>query len=79
MAKVTISMPDAMNAYVSKRIASGQYGNVSEYFRDLVRRDLERLGAMLDLRSMLERAEASRISDRSLDEIKAEVRRIYGL
>ena len=79
MAKITISMPDAMNAYVSKRIASGQYGNVSEYFRDLVRRDQERIGAMLELRDMLDRAEASGISDKSMDEIKAEVKTELGL
>ena len=79
MAKVTISMPDPMRAYVSKRIASGQYGNVSEYFRDLVRRDQERIGAMLELRDMLDRAEASGISDKSMDEIKAEVKSELGL
>ena len=74
MAKVTISMPDPMSAYVSKRIASGQYGNVSEYFRDLVRRDQQRIGAMLDLRDMLDRAEASGTSDISMDQLKAEVK-----
>ncbi len=79
MAKVTISMPDPMSAYVSKRIASGQYGNVSEYFRDLVRRDQERIGAMLDLRDMLDRAEASGTSDKSLDELKAEVKSEFDL
>ncbi len=79
MAKVTISMPDAMSAYVSKRIASGQYGNVSEYFRDLVRRDQERIGAMLDLRDMLDRAEASGISDKSLDDLKTEVKSEFDL
>jgi len=79
MAKVTISMPDLMSTYVSKRIASGQYGNVSEYFRDLVRRDQERIGAMLDLRDMLDRAEASGISEKSLEEIKAEVKSELGL
>ncbi len=79
MAKVTISMPDPMSAYVSKRIASGQYGNVSEYFRDLVRRDQERIGAMLDLRDMLDRAEASGISDKSMNQLKAEVKSEFDL
>ena len=36
MAKLTISMPDAMSEYVTARVEAGQYGNVSEYFRDLV-------------------------------------------
>ncbi len=79
MAKVTISMPDPMSAYVSKRIAPGQYGNVSEYFRDLVRHDQERIGAMLDLRDMLDRAEASGISDKSMDQLKTEVKSEFDL
>lgn len=41
MAKLTISMPDAMADYVASRVETGQYGNVSEYFRDLVRREQE--------------------------------------
>jgi antitoxin ParD1/3/4 len=32
-------MPDAMSDYIASRVETGQYGNVSEYFRDLVRRE----------------------------------------
>ena len=42
MSRLTISMPDQMNEWVESQIAAGRYGNVSEYFRDLVRRDQER-------------------------------------
>lgn len=37
MTRLTISMPDQMNEWVEAQIAAGRYGNVSEYFRDLVR------------------------------------------
>ncbi|WP_347268598.1 type II toxin-antitoxin system ParD family antitoxin [Paracoccus sp. (in: a-proteobacteria)] len=48
----------------------GRYGNVSEYFRDLVRRDQEsRESAIAELRSLIERAEASGISKRTLPEV----------
>jgi antitoxin ParD1/3/4 len=41
----TISMPAEMGKFVEERVRSGQYGNDSEYFRELVRRDREdRLG-----------------------------------
>jgi antitoxin ParD1/3/4 len=38
---VNISMPTSLRKWVTKRIAHGGYGNVSEYFRDLVRKDKE--------------------------------------
>ena len=70
MSRLTISMPDQMNDWVEAQIRAGRYGNVSEYFRDLVRRDQERReGAIQQLREMLDRAEASGLSGRTLCEI----------
>jgi antitoxin ParD1/3/4 len=73
MAKLTISMPDAMEQYVAERVDSGQYGNVSEYFRDLVRQEREKQEAIAALRERLDRAEASGISKRKVPEIMADV------
>ena len=39
MIRKTISMPDAMGKYIDKRVKAGQYGNDSEYIRDLIRKD----------------------------------------
>ncbi|WP_298401255.1 type II toxin-antitoxin system ParD family antitoxin [Sphingobium sp.] len=39
MATMNISLPDPMRDYVQKRIDSGQYASVSDYVRDLIRRD----------------------------------------
>lgn len=76
MSRLTISMPDQMNEWVEAQIAAGRYGNVSEYFRDLVRRDQERREtAVAELRTMLERAEARGISDRGLPDILEAARR----
>ena len=70
MSRLTISMPDRMNEWVEAQISSGRYGNVSEYFRDLVRRDQERReGSIQQLRDMLDRAEASGLSGRTRSEI----------
>ena len=73
MAKLTISMPDAMSAHVTARIEEGQYGNVSEFFRDLVRRDQERQRATGQLRELIDEGEASGIDDRTVEDIWAEV------
>lgn len=70
MSRLTISVPDQMNEWVEAQISAGRYSNVSEYFRDLVRRDQERREAAIDeLRSMLDHAEASGISERTLPEV----------
>ncbi|HEY1934245.1 MAG TPA: type II toxin-antitoxin system ParD family antitoxin [Acetobacteraceae bacterium] len=37
MATITISLPDSLKAFVESRLATGGYGNVSEYFRSLLR------------------------------------------
>ena len=39
MASMNISVPDPMRAWVEDRIESGQYASVSDYVRDLIRRD----------------------------------------
>jgi antitoxin ParD1/3/4 len=76
MTRLTISMPDQLNAYVEGQIAQGRYGNVSEYFRDLIRRDQERRSeAMAQLRTMIEKAEASGVSERTVEEIVEEAKR----
>ena len=69
MVKMTISMPAAMREYVASRVEGGQYGNVSEYFRDLIRREQERRNAAQELGGMLDSAEASGVSKRSVEEI----------
>jgi antitoxin ParD1/3/4 len=75
MSRLTISMPDQMNDWVEAQVSAGRYGNVSEYFRDLVRRDQERREAAFDdLRNMLERAEAGGVSTRGLSDIMAATR-----
>lgn len=76
MSRLTISMPDQMTDWVEAQVSTGRYGNVSEYFRDLVRRDQERRErAVEDLRALLDRAEASGVSDRSLSEVLDAARR----
>jgi antitoxin ParD1/3/4 len=62
-----------MGEYVASRVETGQYGNVSEYFRDLVRREQERKNAAEDLSRMLDDAEASGVSKRKIPDIMKKV------
>jgi antitoxin ParD1/3/4 len=69
MIRKTISMPDEMGAWIEERVRSGQYGNDSEYFRDLVRRDQERAAATAEVEAAVAHALASGVSQRSVDQI----------
>jgi len=43
METVNFALPRAMRQFVKNRVASGRYQNVSEYMRDLIRQDQERV------------------------------------
>ena len=36
---MSFALPESLRAYIDERVQSGQYGNTSEYLRDLIRRD----------------------------------------
>jgi antitoxin ParD1/3/4 len=84
MASMNVSLPDPMRDYVQKRIDSGQYASVSDYVRDLIRRDqtdvmdeerwLKDLDASIEesLREM--EAGGGRDLDEVCDELLADIR-----
>ena len=41
MASMNVSVPDPMRDWVQARIESGKYASVSDYVRDLIRKDQE--------------------------------------
>lgn len=80
MASMNVSLPDPMRDYVQKRIDSGQYASVSDYVRELIRRDqsetedeqrwLQELDASIE--RGLEDEKAGRVHD--LDDVAAELK-----
>ncbi len=55
---LSFALPEAMRTYIDARVASGHYGNTSEYIRDLVRKDqIEE--AKVRLRALIEEGMAS--------------------
>ncbi|MGI9302302.1 MAG: ribbon-helix-helix domain-containing protein, partial [Gammaproteobacteria bacterium] len=68
---------DKQEEYIRAQIEGGDYGNDSEYFRDLVRRDQARKSVEAELRRMLEEAEAGGISKRTVEEIWAAAEERY--
>ena len=70
MTQITISMPEQINEWVQTQVGTGRYADAEEYLHALVQRDRERKEqAMQELRRIIEKAEASGISKRTLPEI----------
>jgi len=73
MATMNISLPDQMKEWIEQQVATGRYANVSDFVRDLIREDQERSTALDELRRMVEEADASGISDLTVQDIRREV------
>ncbi len=59
MHRKTITLTAQQNRWVKGQIQSGQFGNDSEYIRDLIRRDQQAQERMSTLRNALLEGEAS--------------------
>ncbi|KPF87732.1 hypothetical protein IP70_02615 [alpha proteobacterium AAP38] len=54
MATMNVSVPDRMRDWVQSRIDSGQYASVSDYIRDLIRRDqTEQVDASVEIEAAI--------------------------
>jgi antitoxin ParD1/3/4 len=79
MATMTVSLPDPMKDWIEARIQQGDYASVSDYVRDLVRRDRDRREqefTLAELRKKLADSRESGIGVRTVDEIFTEARDI---
>lgn len=86
MATMNISLPDPMRAFVQSRIDSGRYASVSDYVRDLIRRDQGRSEGdeqwLRELDASIERgladvaAERVREAEEVFDALEAKYRRL---
>jgi len=79
MATMNVSLPDAMKSWVEDQVRTGQYSNVSDYVRDLIRQDHEIRDKREVLIRALESGESSGVSDRTVDQIWRDVRDRKGL
>ncbi len=59
MATMNISLPDALKAFAEEQGASGKYANVSDYVRDLIRKDQEHWQAVREIQALIDEGIAS--------------------
>jgi antitoxin ParD1/3/4 len=75
MATMNVSLPDPMKLWVEDQIKGGQYANVSDYVRDLIRRDQQARQQLERLRGAIDLGLESGVSPHSLDEVFAAARK----
>ncbi len=69
MQRKTITVTEQQESWIKSQIDSGNYGNDSEYLRELIRLDQEYKNKIAMLRSALIEGEKSGITDRSMADI----------
>lgn len=74
---LNFALPESMRAYIDARVASGHYGNTSEYIRDLIRKD-QAEEAKARLRALIEEGLASGPATPWTENDRAELMTIAG-
>lgn len=74
VASMNVSVPDPMRDWVQQRVESGQYASVSDYMRDLIRRDQLQANERDTLIAALIEGEQSGVSTRRIPEILATIK-----
>ncbi len=73
MMRKTITISEVMEDWIKSQIASGRYGNDSEYFRDLIRKDQDERFAVRGLEALIKEGIDSGISDHDINDIMQHV------
>ena len=79
MATMNISLPDPMKVWIEAQAATGRYSNVSDFVRDLIRREQERREKVAAMQRLVDEGRASGVSDRSMADIRDGVLRRAGV
>ncbi len=70
---MSFALPESLRAYIDQRVRSGDYGNTSEYLRDLIRRD-QQAEAARHLRTLigdgLESGDGRAVTSEVVDELR---------
>jgi len=54
MATMNVSLPEVMKSWAEKQSRTGHYGNISDYVRDLIRKDQERQVAIMTIQAAID-------------------------
>lgn len=74
MSTMNISLPEGLKTFVDERVVQGGYGSSSEYLRELIRRDRDRIGLRDLLLVGAESPPTAPVGDAYFDGLRARVR-----
>ena len=74
MATMNVSLPASMKDWVEGQARSGQYSNISDYVRDLIRQDQERKNKIAHMQVLVNEAFESGVSEKSMDDVLKQAR-----
>jgi antitoxin ParD1/3/4 len=75
MATMNISLTDKLKSFVEAKVESGDFGNASEYVRDLIRKQQAHEQAIAEIQILLDEGEASGFVPFDPDEFRKELAR----
>ena len=73
MATMNVSLPDDLKDWVESVVQEGRYSNVSDYVRDLIRKEQDRQAVFAEIQAALDEGEASGYEPYSREEIEKEL------
>jgi antitoxin ParD1/3/4 len=73
MDTLNISLPKKLREFVEKRVSDGDYADVSDYLRDVLRRDQKRQASIAEIQQALDEGEASGFVPFDPDEFLSEL------
>lgn len=79
MQRKTITVTEQQDRWIKSQVDLGQYGNDSEYLRELIRHDQEYKHKIELLRFALVEGEESGISERSMTDILNDAKKRHGV
>ena len=72
MATMNVSLPDAMKDWVEHQVGSlGRYSNVSDYVRDLIRKEQDQTQKIAAMQQLATEGLESGLCDETMDDIRA--------
>ena len=77
LVKKSITVTDRQDRWIRAQIASGEYGNESEYIRDLLRRDQEQNAQFRALKEAVQGGLESGVGDKTVREVWVEAEQRY--
>ncbi len=71
MATMNVSLPDAMKDWVEHQVDSlGRYSNVSDYVRDLIRKEQDQTEKIAAMQQLVKEGLESGLCDETMDDIQ---------